>query len=1717
MDDSTSDANGAILRGPDRECSAPSGVPGLIRDVSTATPESIALVDDRGPVTYAEMETASDAVARLLIEAGGRPGDIAAVCVPRGRHLIFALLGALKAGMPYLPLAPEDPQERRSGILRSSKARFALITGESANSLGRWEDSARTALRVDTLPVSCGAAAPQEWLPPLRVPDEHPAYVLFTSGSTGEPKGAVVPSVALCNRLLWMREAYGFSPSDRILQKTPVTFDVSGWELWGPLIAGATEVLLAPEAHRDPGEIVESIRGHEVTICHFVPSMLEEFLRWPGAESCDSLRAVVCSGEALTPGLVRRFRSVLRAELHNLYGPTEAAIDVTAWECPRQVEDLDTVLIGGPIDNCTLVIVDEDMRPVTDGGVGQLAIGGVPLALGYLNRDDLTEASFVPAPAWCPVPRLYLTGDLVRRHGDALEYLGRKDHQVKIRGQRVELRETEDVLRDVDAVRDAAVVAAPGSDGALAVCAFVVPMAGITADDELWRSLRERVAAALPEAFVPAAFVAAESIPLTSSGKQNQRALKELARERLAGPGPGRRPPDSSADELLACWGEAVGALPEDESTGFLDAGGHSLAAARLAGRILGRWDVRIPLSAFLRDNVSLAQLRSRLPATAAPRRPKAVGRATDGITPVSPEQRRLWLWQQLFPESPAYNVVGVLRVEGDIDPFVLRGACADLIARHESLRTVIERSPSGELRQRVMPPSEPEWFTERTLEVETPAAVREFTTGIAGRPFAPDRLPRMAVGLLRSGAEGTVETSRVVLSVDHLISDQRSLDLLQRDLADLYLARIAGTGQDLQKAVQFGDALAMEPAEEERLAARSAADLAFWREWLAGVPQRLELPHRKPRTGLPDHAGAEVVVDFGRRTSSELDQVCRDERITVATLAMSALARVLTAWTKQRSVLVGVPMSGRETDEQHEAVGFFMRTVPVRLDIPGEADTRALFRPVAESILTASEHMAPTFEEIVAQVAAERSPEVHPLFQVWFNDLTQATPPTGFGGATARAEDVESRWSLFDLGLYLSRGPNGGYRMRLVYATDFWDAETAHDFMAGCREAVLSLVAAEPPAEHRLARGAAARRTCADLVRAVLRRAEREPGRPALVSGGDTVTYGGLASWVRRVGSLVRERTDPRRPVAVLARRDAGLAAAILGTWHAGRPVLLVDATAPAAWREQVLSAADAALVLVMGPETVPGFPCERVDGTAVSACDPDPEQSEFAPDAPGHLLVTSGTSGRPAVVVLPADALPEPLEWYGTELGLGDDDVFCLTTPAAHDPVLRTLVLPLTLGARVHIPRPGQVERPEDHLGLLEECGATILHLTPSQAGILSAVRGRRVLPSVRSVVCHGELLHAALAEAISALAPHAGVLNLYGTTETPQASSLHRRHRPDPSRSLSEGRSGVPVGRGTPYRSLEVVADAGRTALVGEVGELVVVGRGLALGYLGEPARGGTTPVADGVRRYATGDLAYRDRHGEVTVVGRADRQVSIGGYRIELGEVEGAIARLPGVTRCAVATDPRHPDGLIAWIAGSGLGTDEQLALELARIVPRWQQPARWIRMPDLPVTHNGKADVTALLRRLEEQHATRSVKVTSLPSEDLTRLIVDRARALCPDGGTLTPDTVFFDAGLTSMTLFQLFNGLTSVDGLTLSLADVFRFGTARALAAHLTSDPHPTTVIPPPRRTHSAAAAAGERGARRAVREALRRRTQHPAVDRGTGPTEQKGHRNSEQ
>lgn len=556
----------------------------LVERTMRRSPGSIALVAEGREVSYAELDALSAAGAARLERAGVRRGDVVAVAGPRSIALVAALIAVLRCGAAYLPVDPTHPRARVAAMFAASPPTVVLAAREARAAIPDDERilelaDASTPLADVTGPVPGGDA----------VQPGDAAYVIFTSGSTGVPKGVVVGHRAIVNRLSWMREHYGIGADDRILHKTPFTFDVSVWELFLPLISGATMVLAPPGAEKDPGRLAELIRSERITTLHFVPSMLALFLEEPGVRRL-APRRVFCSGEALAPALRDRFHLLLRSELHNLYGPTEAAVDVSYWEASRDDASA-PVPIGWPVWNTSLFIVDDRMRLVAPGVEGELYIGGTQLAHGYAGRPDLTAEHFLPAPGELlgedvttgPV-RVYRTGDRARRRADgAVEFLGRADGQVKIRGQRVELGEIEAAIAAAGVAAQAAVLVREDRPGDQRVVAYLVPPRGGGAPDT--SALRSRLARLLPEYMLPSAYVILDSLPVTSSGKVDRGALPRpehgVARR-------GRAPETLTERRVAACFaaelGLASGAVGADDD--FFELGGHSLLAARVVARL---------------------------------------------------------------------------------------------------------------------------------------------------------------------------------------------------------------------------------------------------------------------------------------------------------------------------------------------------------------------------------------------------------------------------------------------------------------------------------------------------------------------------------------------------------------------------------------------------------------------------------------------------------------------------------------------------------------------------------------------------------------------------------------------------------------------------------------------------------------------------------------------------------------------------------------------------------------------------------------------------------------------------------------------------------------------------------------------------------------------------------------------------------------------------
>ncbi|WP_172638905.1 non-ribosomal peptide synthetase [Streptomyces tailanensis] len=882
------------------------------------TPDATALVFGGETLTYAEFDARADRLARHLVGLGVRPGSTVAVAVPRSLELLFTLVAVLKAGGAYLPLDPDYPADRLAYMLDHTGP--ACVVADTAGRVPVPEGIPVVVLDEASLPETAATPLPQ-------VTPDHPAYIIFTSGSTGRPKGVVVPHSAIDNRLRWMQAEYELTAADRVLQKTPSGFDVSVWEFFWALREGAAIVVAEPGGHKDPAYLARTIRELGVTTCHFVPSMLQVFLAEPKAATCTGLRQVFCSGEALPREAVREFGRLLPGvELHNLYGPTEAAVDVTYHPCDTGADG--PVPIGKPVWNTRLYVLDAGLRPCGVGEPGELYLAGVQLASAYLGRPEITADRFLADPYGPAGTRMYRTGDLARWTADGeVEYLGRTDHQVKLRGLRIELGEIESVLLAHPAVRQAAVVA---HEGRQLVAYLVADGAG--ADE-----LRALAAGRLPEFMVPAAFMFLDALPLSPNGKLDRKALPEPVFT-----GGEYRAPRTPEEEILAeVYAEVLGLERVGADDDFLAIGGDSLRSVKVVARARARGleitqrqvltyrtvarlaphagtpteayeDVVGPLVS-LRDE-DLAAFRERYP-------------NLSDVWPLTPMQSGM-LFESMLSDSgyDAYRMQSVFTLSGRVDPERMRAAGQALLERHPALRAAFASDADGDLVQLVMDGVELPWQERdfRTLvPEERDAAFERFLAEDQAVPFDLASPPLLRMTLVRLGAE----QAAVVLTLHHALLDGWSEPVLAQDLLRLYGSH--GDPAPLPPARGFRDHLAWLARQDRESAARA------WAAELDGVDRPTLLAGTA--VARDEASGSDVgtvAVPLAAEDAERLVRRAGELGVTLNTLVQGAWAVALGALTGRDDVLFGATVSGRPPGLPgvESMVGLFINTLPVRV-----------------------------------------------------------------------------------------------------------------------------------------------------------------------------------------------------------------------------------------------------------------------------------------------------------------------------------------------------------------------------------------------------------------------------------------------------------------------------------------------------------------------------------------------------------------------------------------------------------------------------------------------------------------------------------------------------------------------------------------------------------------------------------------------------------------
>ncbi|USQ86896.1 non-ribosomal peptide synthase/polyketide synthase [Streptomyces phaeoluteigriseus] len=1553
----------------------PAHLADLFEQQARRTPGSVAVVGPDATLTYAELDARANRIAHLLTARGAGPERLVALALPRSTDLVAAVLAVLKSGAAYVPLDPAHPAARLADLLDDTRP--AVLVTDSVTR-GRLPHAPSAGLVVLDAPDTVAhLAGSPETAPHLTRDPRHPAYVIHTSGSTGRPKGVVAAHAGVANLVRHQTGSLYADRPMRVALTTSVSFDAS-WDQLAALFAGHELHVLDRETWADPDAFLAHLDRHRLDLVNATPSYLRVLLdhgllddgRWKPS-------VLVAGGEAVPERLWRELRAADGVRSHNFYGPTECTVD--ALTAPFAATRRPA--IGRPVTGARVHILDSALQPVPDGAPGELYVAGAGLARGYLDRPGLTAERFVADPAGPSGSRMYRTGDLVRRTAEGvIEYVGRADDQIKIRGFRVEPGEIEARLCAHPDITRAAVVALDGDgdgDTAPRLVAYVVAEPGTEPHPGL---LREHLSERLPDHMVPAAFVTLDSLPLTPSGK--------LDREALPAPGPavappGRAPRTAREEVLCGLFADVLGVSRVGVDDDFFALGGHSLLAMRLLARIRSTFagDLRL---GDLFDAPSAAGVAAALdsatthPGASGPARPVLRRYDHPDAVPLSSAQRRLWFLQRMEGTGATYNIPLALRLTGTLDRPALEAALQDVVARHESLRTVFP-DERGVPAQRVLDPSQ---VTLRlTVTDSTEAELADRLTAAARHTFDLSARPPVHAELFALSADEHV----LLLVIHHIVGDGWSLGPLAQDVTSAYTSRSDGRVPVWAPLpVQYADYtlwqrdLLGDASDPDSLSARQ---LAFWSKNLAGLPERLDLPFDRPRPAATTYRGHQLPLHLDAGLHRALRDLARSRGASLFMVLQAGLAALLGKLGAGTDIPLGVPVAGRTDEAADDLVGFFVNTLVLRADLSGDPTFTDLLDRVRHNALAAYAHQDLPFEHLVEELNPTRSLAHHPLFQTM---LALQNAPLGefdLPGLHVATNLVSTRTAKCDLTFNLAErtdahGDPTGLVGVVEYSTDLFDPETVEGVVDRWRR-LLRAAVAEP--ESRLSRfdvlteterrvllptgdDATTVRSRTTLVERFEARVREVPGAVAVVSGGTALSFGEVNVRANRLAhALVGRGVGPEDVVALALPRSVELVVAVLGVLKAGAAYLPLDPDYPSARREFMLSDARPVLVLddVTSVDPGEGYP------------DTDPGVA-LSPEHPAYVIYTSGSTGRPKGVVVPHGNVVRLFEATESWFGFGPDDVWTLFHSYAFDFSVWELWGPLLHGGRLVVVPFETSRSPEAFLRLLAEERVTVLNQTPS--AFYQLMQADREHPgtelALRTVVFGGEALEPArLADWYARHADDAPALvNMYGITET----TVHVTHTALDAGSVDEPAS--VIGTGLPDLRTYVLDRWLRPVPLGVVGELHVAGAGLARGYLDRPALTATRFVADpygpaGTRMYRTGDLVRVRADGTLEYAGRADDQVKVRGFRIELGEIEAALAAHPEVGDVAVVARQDRADDtrLVAYVvpAPDSAADPSTLREHLRERLPEYMVPTAYVTLDALPLTVNGKLDRRAL--------------------------------------------------------------------------------------------------------------------------------------------------------
>ncbi len=1634
-------------------------------------PNKTAVTYESERLSYQELNHKANQVAHYLLSQNVQAEQFVGICMERSAEMMIGLLGILKAGAAYLPLDPSYPAERLAYMLADTKAQI-ILSQQQVSQNGLNFEGQIVYLDSDWEKIATFSSDN----PNSMITGDNLAYVIHTSGSTGKPKGVLIPHRNVVNFLETMRQCPGLTATDKLLAVTTLSFDIAVLELFLPLTTGAELVIASREAVADGRLLGETIGQSEITVMQATPASWQMLL--DAGWQPDGQMKMLCGGEAMPRKLANELL-VNGGELWNMYGPTETTI----WSAIHQVTaGEEPILIGGPIGNTQMYILDKHLAPVPIGVTGELYIGGDGVARGYLNRPELTAERFVPFTANDTTSTIYRTGDLARWRQDGhIECLGRVDFQVKVRGFRIELGEIEAVLSQHPTVNQAVVTAKEITVGDKRLIAYPIANEGSILSVA---ELREYMAGKLPNYMIPGIIIPLTEFPLTPNGKVNRLALPDPDQGRLGTVQEYIAPRNKTERQVAEIWQELLKVEQVGVTDNFFELGGHSLLVTQMISRIYREMGTALSLQNVF-EEPTISGIGKRIGSESLPVEPIERVPRDQKLVP-SYSQERMWFLTHMDPDQPVYNVPTHMRLQGLLDIEMLEKSIGKLIERHESLRTFFPMV-NGQMEQRILPNHRvtlpiidlrdmPQGQREKVAEEIMDKEFKEVFDLTAEEPL-------VRVKLLRLQESENI----LIINMHHIISDGWSVEILIRDLGTIYQGmQEAGDAFEMpEMPVQYSDYAQW---QRQQIDTGLVDDqLGYWQEKLAGAPQILELPLDKPRPSRQTFAGKVHRVYLPEDLTTKLRQFNNKEQLTLFMTLLATFQLMLQRYSGQDDFLVGTTVAGRNRADVESLVGCFINSLILRASFAEGMEVCHFLQQVRETALGAFDNQDIPFEKLVEIMQPERNLAINPLIQVLL--VLQNVPKSA-----VTLPPVTGTWSYgttgtskFDLSFYIDETEKN-LRLSIEYNANLFDSSTIERMAQHYETLLYNLIQASattkiyqlgvmPNSEKAMilqewntTKIELPAEMC--LQQQFEKIVEQYPNKTAVTYESERLSYQELNHKANQVAHyLLSQNVQAEQFVGICMERSAEMMIGLLGILKAGAAYLPLDPSYPAERLAYMLADTKAQIILSQQQVSQNGLNFEGQivyldsDWEKIATFSSDNPNSMITGDNLAYVIHTSGSTGKPKGVLIPHRNVVNFLETMRQCPGLTATDKLLAVTTLSFDIAVLELFLPLTTGAELVI---ASREAVADGRLLGETIGQseiTVMQATPASWQMLLDAGWQP--DGQMKMLCGGEAMPRKLANEL--LVNGGELWNMYGPTETTIWSAIHQ---------VTAGEEPILIGGPIGNTQMYILDKHLAPVPIGVTGELYIGGDGVARGYLNRPeltaerfvpftANDTTSTI------YRTGDLARWRQDGHIECLGRVDFQVKVRGFRIELGEIEAVLIREPNVHQAHVLIREYAPGDqrLIGYLIGKteNSPSDRQLRRHLGTFLPDYMIPSAFVWLSHFPTTPNGKLDRKALLAMDSRPQIESKQKEQHVAASDqVERQLIGLWEQLL-DIRPISVNDNFFELGGHSLLAARLFAQIEQKFGRRLPLALLFEVQTVAGLADVLRAEewtPDWTSLVP---------------------------------------------------